>query len=192
MVRILSYFARLACSNLRVHYTKLIGFVLILVFCLLEFGLYGVFIYKARQDWNARMKMLFITTLICLSLIPFYRYGGVNDFVMRTSIPALFVLSVFLGRTLHRQSLGGMIRIGLTALVVLGSVTALIEFRRHVTGIYNAGTILQTPAMSQVTSLSRWRLATEKDATIVLQYVGSLQSPFFVFLAQDDRAHQDK
>jgi hypothetical protein len=164
---------------------KIIGFALILVFCLLEFGLYSVFICRVKRDWNVRTKVLFATTLVCLSLIPFYRYGGVNDFVMRVSIPALFVLTVFLGRTLYSQSLNGLVRIILTALIILGSVTALVEFRRHITGIYNAGTILQTPAKSQVMSVDQWGLSTEKQATIILQYVGSTQAPFFELMAKE-------
>jgi len=52
-------------------------------------------------------------------------------------------------------------------------------------GIYSAGTILQTPAKSQVMSVDQWSLATEKQATIVLQYVGSAQSPFFELLTKE-------
>ena len=70
-------------------------------------------------------------------------------------------------------------------LIILGSVTALVEFRRHVTGIYNAGTILQTPAKSQVMSVDQWGLSTEKQATIILQYVGSAQAPFFELMTKE-------
>jgi hypothetical protein len=164
---------------------KIIGFALILVFCLLEFGLYSVFIYRVKRDWNVRIKVLFATTLVCLSLAPFYRYGGVNDFVMRVSIPALFVLAIFLGRALYSQSLSSLVRIVLTVLIILGSITALIEFRRHVTGIYNAGTILQTPTKSQVMSVDQWGLSTEKQATIILQYVGSTRAPFFELITKE-------
>ena len=161
---------------------KAIGGALILVFCLLEFGLYGILIYGTRRDWDAKAKALFVTTLVCLALIPLYRYGATNDFAMRASIPALFVLAVFLGRALHGRSLTGLKRIALTTLVILGSGTALVEFRRHVEGINNAGAILQTPNASQVISLSMWDLATEKDRAIMLQYVGSSQAPFFEFM----------
>lgn len=164
---------------------KAIGLVMILVFCLLEFGLYGILVCSINRDWNVRTKALLVTTLVCLSLLPFFRYGGSNDFVMRVSIPALFVLAVFLGRTLHSQSPGGLKRIILMVLVILGSVTVIVEFRRHIVEIRDAGTILQTPSASQVTSINHWGITTEKDVTILLQYLGSSQAPFFKFMAKD-------
>jgi hypothetical protein len=164
---------------------KAIGLVMILVFCLLEFGLYGILVYSINQDWNVKAKALLVTTLICLSLLPFFRYGGSNDFVMRVSIPALFVLAVFLGQALHNQSPDVLKRIMLMVLVILGSVTALVEFRRHIVGIRDAGTILQTPSVSQVMSVNEWGILTEKDAAIILQYVGSSQAPFFELMAKE-------
>ena len=164
---------------------KVIGFALIIVFCLLEFGLYSFFIIRATRKWDTKARGAFITTLVCLSLMPFYRFGGVNDFVMRASIPALFVLAVFLGRTLFGHSLTGIKRIVLIALVSLGSVTALIEFHRHISGIYDAGTHMQTPPVSQVMSIDHWGVTTDKDVTIMLQYVGGLQAPFFEFMVKE-------
>jgi hypothetical protein len=104
---------------------------------------------------------------------------------MRASIPALFVLAVFLGRTLFGHSLTGIKRIVLIALVSLGSVTALIEFHRHISGIYDAGTHMQTPPVSQVMSIDHWGVTTDKDVTIMLQYVGGLQAPFFEFMVKE-------
>ncbi len=164
---------------------QVIGLAMIVVFCLLEFGLYGILIRRINRDWNSKAKALFVTATICLSLLPFFRYGGSNDLVMRVSIPALFVLAVFVGKALHSQSPGDLKRIILTVLVVLGSVTALVEFRRHVTGIRDAGTILQTPSMNQVMSVNQWGLFTEKDAMIIRQYVGSSQAPFFKFMVKE-------
>jgi hypothetical protein len=163
---------------------RIIGIMLLLVFCLFEFGLYAFLILRARRDWDRKTGVLFATTLPCLLLIPLYRYGGVNDFVMRASIPALFALAVFVGRTLHSQSPGRLAHIFLIALVILGSITAVVEFRRHIIGIITAGSVLRTPMMDQVLGVSQWGIFTEKDATIVLQYVGSSAAPFFVFLAK--------
>ena len=164
---------------------KMIGLVLILIFCLLEFGLYAIIIRTTNRDWSPKTKILFATTLICLSLIPFYRYGGNNDFVMRVSIPALFLLAILLARALHSQSLNRFKRIILTVLVVLGAITPLVEFRRHTKAIRDAGTILRTPAISQVRSVGRWGLSGEKDEVIMLQYVGSSSAPFFQFMTKE-------
>jgi hypothetical protein len=169
---------------------KMIGLALILIFCTLEFGLFATIIRTTNQDWSPKTRILFATTLICLSLIPFYRYGGTNDFVMRVSIPALFVLAVFLCAALHSRSLGGPGRTILVILVILGAVTPLVELRRHVTAIHDAGTILQTPAIDQVRSISRWGLSGEQAEVIVLQYVGSSQAPFFRFLTKGHQANR--
>jgi hypothetical protein len=159
---------------------KVIGSVMIGVFCLLEFGVYAMFIYSSNR--GSKTKVLFGTTLLCLLLFPLYRYGRANDFVMRTSIPALFVLAVLLGRTLHSESLTSLKRVVLVMLVALGSVTALVEFRRHVTEIYETGRILQMPEVDQVTSL--WNPSVDTADSLILQYIGSSQAPFFRWMTK--------
>ncbi len=161
---------------------KMIGLVLILVFCLLEFGLNGILIFGSRRAWDAKTKALFVTTMISLSLIPFYRYGAANDFSMRASIPALFALALLLGRTLHSHSLTIPRRLILTALVLIGSATAAIEIQRHVRKSVAAGTLVQTPEISQVSN--DWIYATRNRNSILLQYTGSSQAPFFRFMAK--------
>jgi hypothetical protein len=165
--------------------SKAIGAILIVIFCLLEFGLYSIFIIGSKKEWNRGSKVVFYTTLTCLSLIPLYKIGGANDFVMRASIPALFVLAIFLGRTLYSQSLNRFKRILLIVLILIGSITVFIEFRRHVLGIYNAETLENIPQINQVMSINEWDFATSKDATILLQYVGNPQAPFFEFMARN-------
>jgi hypothetical protein len=165
---------------------RFFGFVLILVFSLLEFGLYGLLIYSSSPKWNVREKVLFATTLICLSLFPFYVYGELNDFVMRASIPALFVLSVFLSRALHEKSLTTPKHVILIMLVILGSATAMIEFYRHAENILDIGTILQTPRMDQVSGV--WNYSQQLSDSISLQYFGSSESPFFEFMAKMPRS----
>jgi hypothetical protein len=161
---------------------KVIGFVMIGVFCLLEFGIYAMFIYSSSRGWEFKTKVLFATALLCLLLFPFYRYGRANDFVMRVSIPSLFVLAVLLGRTLHSQSLTGLKRVILVTLVALGSVTALVEFRRHATKVYETGRILQMPEVDQVASL--WNPSVDTSDSLILQYIGSSQAPFFRWMTK--------
>lgn len=163
---------------------RAIGLALIVAFCVLEFGLYGILVAGSRRSWTKQTKGVFVTALVCLSLFPFYRFGGVNDFVMRASIPALFVLAVFVGRALQAGSMPRFRRTVLVVLLVLGSVTALVEVRRHVDGILSAGTLVNTPRVSRVMDIDHWGTSTDKDVTILLQYVGSAQVPFFEYVAR--------
>ncbi len=48
--------------------TKVIGAILILIFCLLEFGLYSIFIIGSKKEMNDEVKKVFYTTLACLIL----------------------------------------------------------------------------------------------------------------------------
>ncbi len=164
----------------------LIGLVLILIFCLLEFGVYAILIFGSRRSWNAKTKGLFAATILSLSLIPFYRYGAANDFAMRASIPALFVLAIFLARTLHDQSVAIPQRVILIGLVVIGSATAAIEFQCHMNKIAAAGTLVQTPTTAQVSDV--WTYAVTSRGSILLQYVGSSQAPFFRYMAKSSPA----
>jgi hypothetical protein len=154
------------------------------VFCLLEFGLYGFLIYGARRGWRSRTGALYLPTIIALSLIPLYRYGAMNDLAMRASIPALFVLCLLVTRTLEDASTGLPVRIGLVLLVALGSVTAFVEFHRHRQGIYDTGALVDLPAATEVISVNEWGIRTDQDAAIVLQYVGGPQAPFFRYVAR--------
>ena len=57
-----------------------------IVFCLVEFILYIVIVYKTAN------KLLLFILFITLAVIPLYSYGEYNDFAMRVSIPALLIL----------------------------------------------------------------------------------------------------
>jgi hypothetical protein len=162
---------------------QVIACVLMLVFCVLEFGLYGLLVQPADASRETRSRALLLMALGCLLLFPVYQYGASNDLVMRSSIPALYVLAVFLGRALSGRSLGASRRVVLIALLLLGAMTPLIELRRHVEGIQTAGRLVQIPSVDQVAGVGDWGLATERDGTIMVQYVGSAQAPFFDSLA---------
>jgi hypothetical protein len=61
----------------------------------------------------------------------------------------------------------------------------MIEYHRHISGISDAGLLIQTPHISQVMSIDDWRFETERDFTIVQQYIGSLESIFFKHIAKE-------
>jgi hypothetical protein len=101
-------------------------------------------------------------------LIPLYRMGEYNDFVMRVSIPSLLVLWIGVAQTLT-----GDLKLkrakALLGLFILGSLTGLNEIARSVD---------DPTYLSPVVSLPKLSLA--KD-----QYMGSDRSFFFTRLAKD-------
>jgi len=99
----------------------------------LEFGLFSFAVWDGRKAWGFPSKVVFLTTFFCLALIPWYRVGGVNDFVMRASIPPLCAGS-FRWQDLASSVNRRWVHIFLIILIAIGSVTALIEFERHVLG----------------------------------------------------------
>jgi hypothetical protein len=94
------------------------------------------------------------------------------------------------------QALAGWIGAGLLMHMILHSSARpsspheprnapLVEFRRHVTAISDAGTILHTPAIEEVRGVGHWGLPGEQAEIIMLQYLGSSSAPFFRFLAKE-------
>ncbi|MBR6117601.1 MAG: hypothetical protein IKQ11_01920 [Paludibacteraceae bacterium] len=59
-------------------------------FCLFMFGFYFMLIWKETKKDD-----FFYLTLVFLCLLPFMRAGKYNDWVMGTSMPALFMLSIY-------------------------------------------------------------------------------------------------
>lgn len=162
-----------------------IGLFLIVVLCVLEFGLFGILISPAVRDWDYRDRVIFIATLASLTLLPLYSVGEANDLVMRAFIPALFVLAIFLGRVLFSRSLPRFRQLALIILLIIGSVTPLIEIRRHISAIGESREFIQMPSAYQVRSIDQWRRETDLDATIMLQYLGSAETPFFQIFAKN-------
>jgi hypothetical protein len=167
----------------RVESRALPLFVL-LAFWLLEFGLYCLLIAAAnRRRWDAPTRGLFVAMVVSLLLFPLLRVGTFIDFLMRASIPALFILAIFLGWTLFNRSTALVVRIALIVLLLIGSVTPLVEYRRHVAGVYASGAILQTPPQSSLPALFE-----ADQAFPIHQYVGGAHSLFFERLARPQNA----
>ncbi len=160
---------------------------LIPLFCVLEFGIYGMIIHKGNPTFGRKHRVMFMTTLICLALLPFYRYGYWNDMTMRASIPPLFFLAIFLGMTLERGTVNKVNRV-LIALIVIGAMTPLVEYRRHIRHICQTGSLATQQEFVEVQALLADDESTEEEIaqvhTLVLQYAGSLQSPFFEGIAR--------
>lgn len=105
-----------------------------IVSIVLEIGLYFVIIRK-----YLRGNKILIVSLVSLLLIPFYKITPANDFAMRGSIPALFILIVFIIKYVQTKHRHTMIAI----LLLTGSVTALSEISRSVFSTFKSDTYLK-------------------------------------------------
>ena len=160
----------------------LVTLLVIGLFCLLEFGLFSLLLFRNRRYWTRPERGLMIAAILSLAALPFYRYGQANDLVMRASIPALFVLALGIARALASHSLSRPARILLVLLLILGAATPMIECARHIHGMAIAGALVRVPAAEDVLSL--WSLSEQRDSLLIPQYVGGIESPFFRFLSR--------
>lgn len=86
--------------------------VFLIVFYLLEFGIYCILI---RKDYNH--SLMFWVVIASLIVIPHIQVGGGRDFCMRASIPALFVLMVLVIKFILKHESEGL-RPAMTVLVI--------------------------------------------------------------------------
>lgn len=102
----------------------------LILFMVLEFLLYIALIgYSFRKD------VFFITLLVSLLLIPFFRIDQQNNFCMRASEPALILLAIYCIKFLfmsYREDKNRYLRIILIWLLLIGSATPLMEFYRGI------------------------------------------------------------
>ena len=104
-----------------------------LLFHLLEYLIFFAIIFWCwnKEEWK-KHHAFFIIALICLLLIPLKESRMWNDWTMRTSIPALYIMWVFLLQkmfSLPRRSIKYTV-IGF--LIIIGSVTTFKEYERSV------------------------------------------------------------
>lgn len=95
-----------------------------ILFLILEIGIYLCLLYRDVED-----KGLFNVVVISLLVIPFIRVGYSNDFCMRASIPALFIIMLWCVNTLGRKRRNIRIIMLLVSLLI-GSATPIHEMRR--------------------------------------------------------------
>ncbi len=110
------------------------------LFLLVEFGAYALLL--AGQY---RKHPVFLLTVLSLLLAPMFRIGYGQDFSMRASIPGLIALCLLCGRFLlaqtHTRRSAALL---LSLLLLVGSVTPLMEFARGAYKVRQAGTLFLT------------------------------------------------
>ena len=70
----------------------------LLLFYFLEFGIFVLFIYKRNKK-----NPVFWVSLCSLIIIPFFKIGAIRDFCMNVSLPALFILMIFVTKYLIEE-----------------------------------------------------------------------------------------
>lgn len=94
------------------------------LFLVLEVGFYLFLVYRDVED-----KGLFNVVVVSLLVIPFIRLGYSNDFCMRVSIPALFILMLWCIGALGKKRMNIRI-IMLLVCLLIGSATPIHEIKR--------------------------------------------------------------
>lgn len=100
----------------------------LLLFLLLECGIYILLVWHSHQR-----DPMFYAVMMSLLFIPFFQVGYGQDFCMRASIPALFVLMTFCGRELLEHP-GKSTTVVLAITLCIGAATPLVEIGR---GLYH-------------------------------------------------------
>jgi hypothetical protein len=107
------------------------------LFSLFEFLILGIAIFPLIED---KKKLYFVIGL--LLIIPIYKYGQMNDFAMRVSIPIILLFFLIVMKSLLSEKIGKgnqfMIRrIVIILILILGSITPLQQITRSFLSLIN-------------------------------------------------------
>lgn len=69
-----------------------------IIFCVFMYGIYAFCVYREQKN-----NLMYYITVVALSIIPAFRMGLCNDWVMCTSIPPLFIMMMFVITTLNEK-----------------------------------------------------------------------------------------
>jgi hypothetical protein len=138
------------------------------LFYLFEFGIFTFFIVKSPIKSSIRKLLLSLSVGILLAL-PWYKMGLLNDFVMRVSIPALWVVGYFWIETLVQAKWNIKVKVLMFTIFIVASVYPAVLFAN---GIRNFS--WGPPKAS---------LTTYEDPTFRKQYLGNSKSIFFTYFA---------
>jgi len=157
--------------------------VVFLLFILLEFGIMHILIYLGGIVKN---RVWLIISSLVLVVLPFFSYGHWNDLAMRSSIPALFITQVFAIAMIEKSSSDfqrKLTKILLVLILTVGSTTAIIEMKRHLSGINY--TLVKIPKKDEILSLPDLQKTNRyKEIALLEQYVGSADSYFMKYIGK--------
>ena len=150
-----------------------------LMFIVLEFGIYFVLIGK-----SVRRDKYYYVILGELLIMPLCRYLRGGNFAMRASIPALFILMLYIMEFLMEKNVGMQIRKKILIIVlIIGSLTPLTEINRSIYNTMNSSEILQEQvhSLGAIRTEDKYMIQTIKEQFFVYDYENSA---FFKYLAK--------
>ncbi len=105
------------------------------IFLLLECCMFMLLFIPSLKEWSKKKKQLLLCSFIYLALAPFYILGYYNDFAMRSTIPALFILQLliiyFLAKT-SNSKINVAAKTILIICLIIGAATPFTEINRSV------------------------------------------------------------
>ena len=161
--------------------------LILALFCLLEYGGSAILIWRSRLPFRPFERRLFFISIAILSILPFFRYGFWNDLVMRVSLPALFIIAIFVTRALYAASVKMPVRILIIIALLLGSLNVAVELKRHIGGTIAAGKLINLPEPAMLYDVPN----TFFTPSFFTQYIGSADSPFFNYFAKPPQPSQE-
>ena len=150
----------------------------VFVFCLLEFGVYGLLVLRILDRKDKKRLTSFMVTLLVLFCLPWFHMGYYNDLAMRASIPSLFVLSIFVVDSVFRKSQRYIYRTLLVAALALGAITPLVPIAVDLTLFPG------TPRVTEEGNLWSVHQKYASEFPFIIQYIGSQDSWFFKYLSR--------
>ncbi len=143
----------------------------LVIFLLLEFGVYAVLIHRYQyKNW------LYYFTIVCLVTFPIFKIGISSDFIMRATIPALFILMLMVIDSLDQayKMKDKLICGGLVLALLLGSATPLYQMKRNLTNTFksqNAGKVPYRDDASSERLLTSANFSGETEDNFFFKYL---------------------
>lgn len=143
----------------------------LVLFLILEVGIYAVLLYKYNKD-----NGLYYFIILCLCIIPPIKVGYSNDFCMRASIPFLLILMFFVIEAVRKswRNKDYGIFIGLTFVLLVGSVTPILELKRTWTYTFekvNNGEIVYREDENPIEVLNMSNFSGNIEENFFFQYI---------------------
>ncbi len=141
-----------------------------IMFILLEIGIYAILLYRYNR------KTAYYMCLCMLLIIPIIHVGETGDFCMRTSIPFLFCLMLFIIDTLQKvyDKKDVLTLAGILLALCIGAATPIHEIARtfaYTILAVNEGTKPSCEAMDSVELLNTKHLIGNADEGFFYQYL---------------------
>lgn len=110
-----------------------VSYSFFIAFLLLEFLLYAFILMPIYKK-----HFFFVSAIILLCLIPFFRFDQQNNFCMRASLAPLIILSVYVFRFIFSKNYNLWMKTPLICLLIIAAVTPCFEFYRTFAFIHKA------------------------------------------------------